>query len=834
MSHLEPTYLRYIYDGLIKGSIHPDNAAELPERLIGLYEEAFDERQPVHKRQQLLERFAIWALLKKEVSIQFIAEVLSQPEEEIQEFIATYSAWFNSPESGKYQLYHERLKVFLLQKFSGGEIAELNNQIIQFLSLRFSVIQKNESTLYCYQYLSHHAYVAAKINADSNLLSELCLSESFKKRQFDLSGFYDWEEQLMQLGVEYFALKEDAICHEIVFEKTKIQYKKKDIDLILSLVQRGEMETVLRFFQNTTETSLYARVELAYFYFLAFFEIFEKSDSTFSEKKEMAIKLLEIFEDNFKWDRGYYLSQFVDVNISFRLHCYFEQYGLNYLIIAVLSSNQAFDEYYEFQLDEPLKFISSNHIEEANFILKDFKKFDYGIKDNNLDGIINYEYKGLEHEKINKELREKILNFSKTQLVRDELAYSSDISESFEELYSFIISTLRKIDVNRDIKLKVLREYKNLLKINTSDLFSIKGNFENSEGKNTLQFVKNDIEETKGENKSLPLLISEGLLLEEFMTLEIYKRFKLISDESLDCYEDIELMLFFMELSEYYQKVRPTNLLDLLSVLLVEFHLNMNDEFIEIYIDNLRELISSSADASEEFEGKFYLQLLDFFNRKEINGHFNNLLKLIQDILYETYFDFSFYKYSFVAGCKLINLFSQYKIDFPEEDIFERILEDLDYLIEENDYNEMWVIEMSRINNIFQKAYFPDFYNAVKRIQIEQVRVSLVEYIFEDILLHKGTNYNTVIFFKDKATDYPGMFKWAIKRLSKKLSETNQLLSYLPISQDIDLLMERLLLNIVSSREQLKKPLNIHILKHYGLDWIFELDNEYEILISEH
>jgi hypothetical protein len=27
--HLEPTYLRYIYDGLIKGSIHPENAAEL-------------------------------------------------------------------------------------------------------------------------------------------------------------------------------------------------------------------------------------------------------------------------------------------------------------------------------------------------------------------------------------------------------------------------------------------------------------------------------------------------------------------------------------------------------------------------------------------------------------------------------------------------------------------------------------------------------------------------------------------------------------------------------------------------------------------------------------
>jgi hypothetical protein len=36
MSHLEPSYLRYIYDGLEKGDLHPNNAAALPEGLIGL------------------------------------------------------------------------------------------------------------------------------------------------------------------------------------------------------------------------------------------------------------------------------------------------------------------------------------------------------------------------------------------------------------------------------------------------------------------------------------------------------------------------------------------------------------------------------------------------------------------------------------------------------------------------------------------------------------------------------------------------------------------------------------------------------------------------------
>ena len=834
MPQLEPTYLRYIYDGLIKGSIHPENAAELPDGLIGLYEEAFDERTSVVERQKLLQRFAIWALLKKEVSAAFVAEVLGETEDDIQEFILKYSAWFNSPESGKYQLYHERLKVYLLQKLSEGEVDDLNKRIIQFLSLQFSVSQESESVLYSYQYLPHHAHLAAKINSDSTLLSELCLSDSFKKRQFELSGFYDWEEHLMQFGVEYFALKEDGICHVIVFEKTKIQHKKKDIDLILSLIRSGEMETVFRFFQNISETNLYARVELAYFYFLSFFEIFERSYSNFVEKKEMANKLLEIFEDNFQWDIGYYLSQFVDVNISFRLHCYFEQFGMNFKSIAILSSDNKVDFFdLQMEMDVSLKFIGSKQHLEVNRILLDCNKYNYGVNDNNIKGIIDSDYNVGVLSEINPKLHLKIAGFSKTQLIRDELVYSSDIAESFDELCSIIFFTIRKNEIIRDFKLKVLRELKNIVSLNSFGLFSIRGNIENSDGKNTLEFIRKDVGKQNDELKSLSDLISDGLVIEEFMSMELNKRYKLINDENLDSDEDIELMLFFMELSEHYQKEKPKDLLNLLSVLLIEFHLNMNSELIDEYSDELLDLILFSIEASEEFESKFFVQLLQFFNRNDVNGHLKKTLKLIHEKVLETYFDFSFYNYSFVAGCLLINLFTKYKVDFPEKEILERLLEDLDYLIEENDYNEMWVIEMSRINQIYQKPYFQEFYNAVKKIKIEQVRNNLSEYIFEDIINTKGVNYNSVLFFKENSNEFPGMYVSALKRVSIKLSESSQILTYLPIGQQNDLLLERLLLSMVSSREQLKQPLTIQILKHYGLDWVIELDNEYEKLISE-
>ena len=133
MQNLDPTYLRYIYDNLIKGSVNPDNASELPDGLIGLYEEAFEEHLPVLQRQKLLQRFAIFALLKKEVSAVFVAEVLGESETEILEFINTNASWFNSPEPGKFQLYHERLKVFIIQKISQHELYVINEKIIKLL-----------------------------------------------------------------------------------------------------------------------------------------------------------------------------------------------------------------------------------------------------------------------------------------------------------------------------------------------------------------------------------------------------------------------------------------------------------------------------------------------------------------------------------------------------------------------------------------------------------------------------------------------------------------------------------------------------------------------------
>ena len=70
MQQLEPTYLRYVYDGLSKGSISSNNAAGLPFGFIGLFEKEFQANIPSNERSKLLRRLGVWALFKGAVSVE--------------------------------------------------------------------------------------------------------------------------------------------------------------------------------------------------------------------------------------------------------------------------------------------------------------------------------------------------------------------------------------------------------------------------------------------------------------------------------------------------------------------------------------------------------------------------------------------------------------------------------------------------------------------------------------------------------------------------------------------------------------------------------------------
>ena len=245
--HLEPTYLRYIYDGLIKGSIHPENAAELPDGLIGMYEEAFDERTSVVERQKLLQRFAIWALLKKEVSAAFVGEVLGESEDDIQEFISTYSAWFNSPESGKYQLYHERLKVYLLQKMSEGEVYLLHEKLITRLEKAIEEQKADEFEWYGLEFLTSHLAVTAILNGDGKKLLYLAYSQTYWQRQLKISKGFSWTKNGLKEVMRWASKFNDDEVIECGLQMVDLHHQEQNAaPQIVALIADGEFDAALK------------------------------------------------------------------------------------------------------------------------------------------------------------------------------------------------------------------------------------------------------------------------------------------------------------------------------------------------------------------------------------------------------------------------------------------------------------------------------------------------------------------------------------------------------------------------------------------------------------
>ena len=292
---LDPTYLRTIYDGLNSGSLNKDNASALPMGLVGMYEAAFDDRKSVLEQVKLLKRFATWALLKKEVSTAFIANILGEKEVDLQEFILKYSAWFNSPVNGKYQLYHERLKVYLLSKISNLEIQNLNNQIIQLLR---SDCQNNEfNEYYTHFYIDHIVEYSYESQEFQMELEDLLFQNEF------------WDNSFLKFKsiLPAFANLRGLISYSCFKNEWRLLERVSSLVLFLEQKNDIECEHLLRFYTiNNQEVKI----------------CFDSISSSFNRLRFLTYltikielnKSNEIIELNSLWDQlvGYIHTEYIN------------------------------------------------------------------------------------------------------------------------------------------------------------------------------------------------------------------------------------------------------------------------------------------------------------------------------------------------------------------------------------------------------------------------------------------------------------------------------------------------------------------------------------------
>lgn len=102
-----------VRDRLDSGELNRDALADLPMGMVGLFEETLKSGL-IQERQDWMRVLLALALLKEGISVADLATLLEMDRKVVSGVVERFPTWFNSPEPGKFVLYHQRLSAFLL------------------------------------------------------------------------------------------------------------------------------------------------------------------------------------------------------------------------------------------------------------------------------------------------------------------------------------------------------------------------------------------------------------------------------------------------------------------------------------------------------------------------------------------------------------------------------------------------------------------------------------------------------------------------------------------------------------------------------------------------
>ena len=240
--NFDPTYLRSVNNGLISGALFKDNASALPAGLVGMYEEALPQANRILERQTVLEFLTVWALLKKEVSAAFVAPLLSWTEEQVLNYIARYSNWFNAPVVGKYILYHERLRIFILQYIPPWEFEKNNKGIIRLCKNALESKVGDEFECYALEHYSSHLLDIAMITGIGSDLKIFCRNPKVWNRQIELSSGLNWSVSSIKNSIEYYSKYNPISCLEDYHNLLLLYQQSKDFIQYFSWINPSDLK----------------------------------------------------------------------------------------------------------------------------------------------------------------------------------------------------------------------------------------------------------------------------------------------------------------------------------------------------------------------------------------------------------------------------------------------------------------------------------------------------------------------------------------------------------------------------------------------------------------
>lgn len=263
MNKLEPTYLRYVIDNLVKGTISAENAAALPIGFIEVYEKELMQFERLREREILFDHLLVWALLKESVSTSLVARILMVEEGSVKSMIDQLSSWFNSTGNGKYQLYHERIRIFILTKVNDSKIQHITESIRFFCEQVLLEIDKFEKEYidFTLKYYTDYLVDLSYFNPEYyKSLLEYCFSSEvrnthlkwFKSIRYINKSYDDTIKRAIEIdeNEDIFKLLNEKLKNKYsVILQLKYSYKKDLIEFTKGFLSSGLTQDEIYFKQ---------------------------------------------------------------------------------------------------------------------------------------------------------------------------------------------------------------------------------------------------------------------------------------------------------------------------------------------------------------------------------------------------------------------------------------------------------------------------------------------------------------------------------------------------------------------------------------------------------
>ncbi len=315
----------------------------MPTGLVGVYEEAIPLASQVTERKKFLEFFGVWALLKKEVSAEFVVSLLDGwKEAEVLAHIGRYSKWFNSPVSGLYTLYHERFRTFVLQKIAEGDILSVNGRIIKLCKGKLILKQGDEYERYVLEHLSSHVLLAAMRSKEAGEeLKKLAYDSTLWNRQIKVSNRFDWSKKMLD-EMFLWALKYDeSQILECSLCKVDLHYiEQNDAPQIIAMVANGEVQLALERIESFGGVDVESVARKFILYMLCFSELTIESRSDTNLNRSSIERMINHLNEHIP-NEGSMLDwgSFFPSYLIFRLATEIARLELDYMFLFQRTSN---------------------------------------------------------------------------------------------------------------------------------------------------------------------------------------------------------------------------------------------------------------------------------------------------------------------------------------------------------------------------------------------------------------------------------------------------------------------------------------------------------------